>query len=131
MYMTYCVIHLYLIYINLHVQIIIIFTSMYNRTWDCYNFIASSLCLQNNHLRFSGCIYIYLHCLYLIIFVLAFLLDSLCVKVASSKNCTNIVTLHFLTSLHHPFICIVYFHWQRKRLNDADYDVTYLIIIMC
>lgn len=57
---------------NLHVQIIIIFTSMYNRTWDCYNFIASSLCLQNNHLRFSGCIYtcIYLHCLYFIIFVL-------------------------------------------------------------
>lgn len=55
---------------NLHVQIRIIFTSMYNRTWDCCNFIASSLCLQNNHLRFSGCIYIYLHCLYLIIFVL-------------------------------------------------------------
>lgn len=57
---------------NLHVQIRIIFTTMYNRTWDCYNFIASSLCLQNNHLRFSGCIYtcINLHCLYFIIFVL-------------------------------------------------------------
>lgn len=59
-----CVIQLYY---NLHVQNMILFSTMHNRTWNCFNPTVSSLCLRNNQLSFWLYIFIYI-LLYFIIY---------------------------------------------------------------